>query len=103
MQEEGSEGLGRPDWGPGHTGDTRLSRGYTDHRLSIFILPKAQAVQNRAGEPCQSVGEPLPDGTSIDVFHTAGIHNHVDTLPLKEQSLGGIQTPITSHSIQTWP
>lgn len=86
VQKEGSEGLGRPEWGPGHTGDTRpdCPGDNTDHRLSIFILPKAQAMQNRAGEPCQSVGEPLPNGTSIDVFHTAGIHNYIDTLPVKK-------------------
>lgn len=60
-------------------------------------------MQHGAGEPCQSIGEPLPDGTGIDIFHTAGIHNYVDTLPLKKRSLGSIQTPVTSPSIQTWP
>lgn len=52
-------------------------------------------MQYWAGEPCQSIGEPLPDGTSVDIFHTAGIHNYVNTLPYKKQGLGGIQIPIT--------
>lgn len=63
----------------GHLGKT--SQEYTDHRLSILILSKPQSMQYWAGEPRQSIGEPLPDGTSIDVFHAAGIHNHVNTLP----------------------
>lgn len=42
-------------------------------------------MQYWAGKPCQSIGEPLPDSTGIDVFHTAGIHNYVNTLPYKEQ------------------
>lgn len=77
MQSEGYEGLGRPNSGT----MSHRSQECTDHRLGILILSKPQSMQYWAGEPCQSVGEPLPDGTSIYVFHTAGIHNYVNTLP----------------------
>lgn len=66
-------GVGEPWAGP-------AGLRHTDHRLSILILTQPQPVQHRAGEPCQTVGKPLPNGARIYVFHAAGIHNHINTL-----------------------
>lgn len=72
---------------------------HTDHRLSILILTQPQPVQHRAGEPCQTVGKPLPDGTRIYVFHAAGVHNHIDTLQQEGvfRQYGCLPSPPSAH------
>lgn len=92
--ERAGEGrtLGKASWPPAHT----------DHRLGILIFTQPQSVQHRAGEPRQPIREPLPNGSGIYVFHTAGIHNHVDALQQE-----GVQAawlpPVTTTCVITLP
>lgn len=56
------------------------------HGLGVLVLAQPQAVQHRAGDTGQPVGEPLPDGPRVNVLHAAGIDNDID-------ALGGCKRP----------
>lgn len=75
------------------------------HGLGILVLAQPQAVQHRAGDTRQPVGEPLPDGPRVNVFHTAGIDDNIYTLggtgakPIRDPSQ---QAQSPSLALPTW-
>lgn len=76
------------------------------HRLGVLVLTQPQAVQHRAGDTGQPVGEPLPDGSWVNVLHTTGIDDDIHTLggckQPSEFSISATATSSPSPASPTW-
>lgn len=75
------------------------------HGLGVLILSQPQAVQHRAGDAGQPVGEPLPNGPRVNILHAAGIDDDIHSLEGKQPSgtrVGTTATSCPSPASLTW-
>lgn len=53
--------------------------------LAILLVFHSQAAEDRAGDRNRPIGQPLSDGRRVDVVHTAGIDDDVNTLKRQKE------------------